>query len=73
MEWPNGIFTNMWNATLDDEKPDNVITEMKMEDDLRKIKLSRDKDPKKLPAKMAAIQIQYSSNMTESKKAAVVL
>ena len=39
MERPNGIFMNMWNANLEDEKPDDAIAEMKMENDLRKIKL----------------------------------
>jgi len=73
VEWPNGISTNMWNAILDDEKPEDAIAEMKMEDDLRKIDLPRDNDPKKLLAKMAAIQVQYSCIMTESRKAAVVL
>ena len=37
VEWPTGIFTNMWNAILKDELPDNATTEMEMEDDLRKL------------------------------------
>ena len=55
MKWPTGIFTNMWNAILADELTDDAIAEIKMGDDLRKLKLPRDMDPKELLDKMAAI------------------
>ena len=44
-----------------------------MDDDLRKLKLLRDKDPNELLADMAAIEVQFKCNMTEREKALVVL
>ena len=43
-----------------------------MEDDSRKLKLPRGKDPKELLTDMAAIEVQYKCIMTERKKAAVI-
>ena len=34
--WPNRIFTNMREPVLGDEFPDDNVTEMEMDDDLRK-------------------------------------
>ena len=47
VEWPSGIFTNMRELVLADELPDDAATETEMEDDLRKCKLPKDKDPTK--------------------------
>ena len=69
----NGIFTNMWEEVLADELPDDNFAEMEMNDDLRKLKISKNKDPKELPLEMAAIEAEYKCTMTGSKKAAVVL
>ena len=38
------------------ELPDNAVAEIEMEDDLRNLKLPKDKDPKELLADMAAIE-----------------
>ena len=46
---------------------------MEMFDDLRKLKLPRDKNSKELLADMAAIWVQHKYNVTERKKAVVVL
>ena len=60
VEWPTGIFTNMWNAILEDELLDDAIAEMEVEDDLTKLKLPMDMDLKELLDKMAAIEVQYT-------------
>ena len=73
VEWPTGIFTNMWNAILADELTDDAIAEIKMGDDLRKLKLPRDMDPKELVEEMASIEVKYTCITTKRKKAAVVL
>ena len=72
-DWPNGIFTNMWEQVPVDEFPDNDVAETEMDDGLRKLKPPRNKDPKYLLVDMAAIEVQCKCNMTKRKKAAVVL
>ena len=71
--WPTGIFSDMWAGILADEQPDNVVTEMAMEDNLRKFKLPKDKDPNELQENMAAVEIQYSTPIIDERKLAVVL
>ena len=44
-----------------------------MEDDLRRLKLPKDKDPRELLAEISATEVQYKCKMTDSKKAAVIL
>ena len=46
---------------------------MDMEDDLRKLKCPKDKDPKELLADMTAIEVKYKYKMTGIKKAAAIL
>ena len=48
VKWPSGIFMNMWESVLADELPDDAVAEMEVEDDLRKLKLPNNKDPKEL-------------------------
>ena len=67
-KWPNWKFSKMMAAILADELPDNAVAEMKMEDDLRKLKLPKDKDPKELHTDMAAVEVQYKCKMTEIRK-----
>ena len=63
----------MWNAINEDEQPHDVVAEMSMEDDLRKLRLPRTKDPKTLRDTIAAIKVQYAPPLTEVRKKAVVL
>ena len=70
--WPNEFSTNIWEQVLADGFPDNDVAEMEMDDDLGKLKLPRDNDPKELLADMVAIEVQYKYHMTERKKAAAV-
>ena len=73
MKCPGVILTNKWESILVDELPDDAVAEMEMEDDLRKLKLPKGKDPKELLADMAAIEVQYKYRMTDIRKVAVVL
>ena len=70
--WRNKIFRNIWEQVLADELPDDDIVEIGMDDELRKLKLPRDKDPRELLGDIAAIEVQYKYNMTETKKVVVV-
>ena len=47
-KWPGGKFSDMWNAINEDEQPDDVVAEMSMEEDLKKLRLPKTKDPKTL-------------------------
>ena len=58
LKWPGGKFSNMWEAILEDEQPDDVTSAMTMEDDLRKLRLLKTKDPKSLRDTIAAIEVQ---------------
>ena len=49
------------------------VAGMEMEDDLRKLKLPKDKDPKELHTDTAAIEIQYKCKMTKIRKVAIIL
>ena len=73
VDCPTGTFSDMWEGILADEQPDDAVTEMAIEDDLRKLKLPKDKDPKELQEHMAAIEVQYSTPMTDERKLAVAL
>ena len=48
LNWSGGKFSNMWAAILEDEQPDDVTYAMTIEDDLRKLRLLKTKDPKPL-------------------------
>ena len=63
----------MWESILADELPDDVVVGMEMEDDLRKLKPPKDKDPNELLADMVVIEVQYKCRMTDIMKVAVVL
>ena len=72
-KWPSGKFSDMWKAINEDEQPNDVVAEMSMLDDLRKLRLPRTKDPKTLRDAIAAIEVQYEIPLTETRKTAVVL
>jgi hypothetical protein len=72
-KWPGGKFSNMWDAILEDEQPDDVTSAMTMEEYLRKLRLPKTKDPKSLRDAIAAIEVQCSTPLTEVRRKAVVL
>ena len=67
-KWPNEKFSKMWGAILADELLDNDVAEIEMEDNLRKLKFPKDKDPKELHADMVSTEVQYKCKMTEIRK-----
>ena len=46
----------MWEAILANKQPVNAVAEMAIEDDLRKLKLPKDKDPKELQENMVVLR-----------------
>ena len=72
-DWPTGKFNNVWNKMLEDEQPDDETAEYEMEEDLRKIRLPKKKDPKVILEDIAAIEIQYAINLMDKQRAALVL
>ncbi len=52
---------------------DDEVADMNVEEDLRKIKLSKIRNPKKLLDNIAAIKIQYGYVLPGTKKASMVL
>ena len=58
-DWPSGKFTNIYKLTKERFAPDDDVAEMDMEDDLRKIKCARTRDPKKILDNIVAIKVQY--------------
>ena len=54
-DWPGGKFTRLWERIQSDEKPDDDMAEFELDEELRKITLSRKKDPKDSLAKILAV------------------
>ena len=72
-DWPTGKFNNVWNKILEDEQPDDETAEYEMEEELRKIRLPKKKDPKVILEDIAGLEIQYAITMTAKQKAALVI
>ena len=72
-DWPGGKFTRLWERIQLDEKPDDDMAEFELDEELRKITLSRKKDPKDLLAKILAVEIKFGITCSDKKKMAVVL
>ena len=72
-DWPGGKFTRIWARIKADEKPDDTMAELELDEDLRKITLSRKKDPKDLLAEISAIEIKFGIKISAVKKAASIL
>ena len=72
-DWPGGKFTRIWNRIKEDEKPDDDMAEFELDEDLRKITLSRKKDLKHLLAKILAVEIKFGITIGDKKKMATIL
>ena len=70
VDWPAGKFPVIYNKIKTRFAPDDDVAEMDMEDDLRRIKCAKQRDPKKILTDIAAVAVQYSCNLSDSKKAA---
>ena len=72
-DWPGEKFTRIWTRIKEDEKPDDKIAEFELDEDLRKIKLSRKKDPKDLLAKILTVEIKFGIKIGDVKKLSTIL
>ena len=54
-DWPGRKFTKIWARIKADEKPNDTMGELELDDDLRRVNISRRKDPGDLLAKISAI------------------
>ena len=70
---PNEKFPVVYNKIKTRFAPDDDVAEMDMEDDIRKIKCAKQRDPKKILNGIAAVEVQYGCNLSDSKKAACVV
>ncbi len=72
-DWPTGKHSEVYKKIKKRFVPDDEMAEMDMEDNLRKIKLQKTRDPKKLLDDIAAVEVQYGCMLAETKKAGVVI
>ena len=72
-DWPGGKFTRIWTTIEEDEKPDDTMAEFELDEDLRKITLSRKKDPKDLLAKILTVEIKFGIKIGDVKKLSTIL
>ena len=72
-DWPGGKFTRIWERIQEDEKPDDDTAKFELDEELRRITLSRKKDPKDLLVEISTIEIKFGITCTDKKKMAVIL
>ena len=72
-DWRSGKLRTVWAKIKERFGPDDNVAVMDMEDDLRKIKLHKKKDPKDLLDNIAAVEVRYGCVLSPEKKAAVVV
>ena len=73
LDWLGGKFTRIWNRTKEGENPDDDMSEFELDKDLRKITLSRKKDPTDLLAKILAVEIKFGITIGDKKKMSTIL
>ena len=67
-DWPGGKFTRLCKRIQLDEKPDDDMAKFELDGELRRITLSRKKDPKDLLAEILAVEIKFGITCTDKKK-----
>ena len=72
-DWPGGKFTRIWTRIKEDENFDDTMAKFELDEDLRKITLSRKKDLKDLLARILAVEIKFGIKIGNIKKVATVL
>ena len=70
---PTGMFPVIYDKIKTRFAPDDDVAETDMEDDLRKIKCAKQRDFKKILNDIAAVEVQYGCDFSDSKKAACVV
>jgi hypothetical protein len=71
-DWPTGKAHKVWSRLLEDYQPDDITSEVELEQALMKIKLTKGANPKTLVDKLASLEAQYRTTIAESKKKAIV-
>ncbi len=71
-DWPTGKAHRVWSRLLEDYQPDDITSEVELEQALMKIKLAKGANPKTLVDKLASLEAQYCTTIPESKKKAIV-
>jgi len=66
--WPTGKFPEIWKEICDEENPKDEMAEMDMEDELREIRLGKERNPKEILRDMGSIEAKYKLKISEEKK-----
>ena len=69
-DWPTGKFPDIWKKNCEEENPKDEMAEMDMEDELREIRLGKERNPKEILRDMAAIEAKYKLEIGKEKKTA---
>ena len=64
-EWPVGKAWKMWKSFHERFAPDDVTSEMSMENELMKLKLKKTEDPMNLDDKIAGVAVKYGCIVTD--------
>ena len=73
MDWPSGKFPTVWAKIKEWFGPDDDMAVMDKDDDLRKMKLHKKKNPKNILDDIAVVKVQYGCAFLDGKKASVVV
>ena len=58
-DWPTGKFPQIWKEICAEENPKDEMAEMEMEDNLREIRLGKERKPKETLRDMVAIMLNF--------------
>ena len=73
VEYPSGVACLIWAEMENRFAPDDEIAEMDMEDELAKLKIKKNENPKDIADAIAAIQIKYGCVINDARKAAIIM
>ena len=67
-DWPSRKAHEVMIQLVKEYKPDDTMAKMEMEKSLKKLSLSKKKDPNNLNNELSAIECRYKLDLTKSKK-----
>ena len=73
VEYPSGVACLIWAEMETRFTPDNEIAEMDMEDELAKLKIKKNENPKDIVDEIAAIQIKYGCVINDARKTSIIM
>ena len=71
-DWPTGKAYKVWERLLEDYQPDDITSEVELESAIMNIMLAKGANPKSLMDKLASLEAQYRTTISEAKKKAIV-